>query len=284
MKYIFAVFFFLLISFPALAENIIYSSLSDTEPWTPHVKKLIIAALKAQEPEKDYNLLPTGYNMVQKRSLHSLRSNTDIDIFWTMTDKEREEGLYVLRIPLLKGILGKRILIIRKNDVGRFRKINSLEDAQQITYGQGHDWPDADILENAGMPVSRSSAYMELIYMLSRKRFDAFPSGICEVKAELELRPEIGGVTIDDHIAFSYNAPVFIFMNVENKELQQKLETGFEKIIADGTFDRIFYSNFKECIDDAKMDERVIFKLDNPGLSKKTIKAMKDYKDLLTLE
>ncbi len=270
---------FILLSFtslPVISLELTYSRVSDTEPWTPYIKELITEALNAYNPSDVLNLKPSKVNMAQLRALRSLRNDHVLDVFWTMTSENREQDLFVLRIPLLKGLLGNRLLVIRKSDTKKFRSIKFLEHAKRFTYGQGHDWPDADVLENAGLMVLRTSSYKSLMKMLDRGRFDAYPLGMNEIWAEVEKRPHLK-VMVDTNIVFSYNAPVFIFLNPSNTKLRIKLEKGFKKIIENGTFEKKFNSYYKDIITQANLNKRTIFKLKNPGMSKETREAMKRF-------
>jgi len=274
------IIFLMLLVFPSHAVELVYSRMSDTETFTPYIKELIAEALKTQ-PLKDIpKLMPSVDDMVQKRALTSLRAGTDLDIFWTMTSREREHGLYVLRIPLLKGMLGQRLLIIREGDFARFSAIKSFGGLKKLSYGQGHDWPDADILEAAGLTIFRSPAYSTIMNMLDAGRFDAYPIGMNEVKGELDKRPSLNLIG-EQSIVLSYLAPVFIFINLENMDLQASLKSGFDNIIRDGSFDKIFNSHYQGLVAKTKINQRKVFKLNNPGMSDTTREAMKNYSSML---
>lgn len=262
--------------------DLTYSRLSDTEPWTSYVKELVIEALSTQVPNQTITLTPSRQSMVQHRTLNLLRYEKLIDIFWTMTSQEREIDLYVLRIPLLKGMLGQRLLVIRKKDRERFIEITTFKHATQMTYGQGHDWPDADILEHAGFNVHRNPEYGKLMKMLDVGRFDAYPLSMIEIWEEVDKRPQLN-VMVDTHILLSYNAPVFIFLNPSRTGLQHILEKGFSRILENGTFDRIFNRHYQDIIQKAELKKRIVFKMDNPYMSPETKSAMKKYASLLLI-
>jgi len=116
--------------------------------------------------------------MQQGRAIHQLAQDKNVDIIWTVTSKTRERQLLPIRIPLLKGLLGHRVLIIRKKEKRIFSAVLNLEDLQQFTAGQGHDWPDVKILQANGINVSTASTYDGLFSMLQAARFDFFPRGI----------------------------------------------------------------------------------------------------------
>ena len=268
-----------------ISDTLVYSRTSDTEPWTPYIKELITEALKAQEPFQDYILKPSKEIMVQKRAMERLRAGNEINIFWTMTSQEREQNIFVLRIPLLRGCLGKRLIVIRKNDKWKFNSFKTLNDFKKISFGQGHDWPDADILENAGLKVIRSIAYIHenLMKMLDSGRFDALPLGMIEIWEEVAKRPQFA-LMVSPDIILSYNAPVFIFLNPSEKVLQEKLEKGFDKIIKNGVFGKIFNKHYQDIIQKADLQNKIIIKIENPYMSEESRNAMNNYSSILIIK
>ncbi|MCX4029761.1 hypothetical protein H0A36_18915 [Endozoicomonas sp. SM1973] len=61
--------------------------------------------------------------MTQSRAFLSL--GRQLDVVWSMTSIERETLFTPVRIPLLKGLLGHRIFIIRNGEEQRFEGIVS---------------------------------------------------------------------------------------------------------------------------------------------------------------
>ncbi|WDP91534.1 MAG: ABC transporter substrate-binding protein [Desulfobacter sp.] len=267
----------------AAGKTLHYNSLSEAEPWTPYIKEVIAQALKAGDPSTTYRLEPCKKKMVQARALETLRKGRELDIYWTMTSKTREQGLGVIRIPLLKGMLGQRLVVIRKADKEKFHAIATMADAKAFSYGQGHDWPDADILESAGFKVARSAQYKKLMQMLDKNRFDAFPLGMNEIWAEVEKRPQLN-VMVDTKIVLSYKAPVFLFLKHSDTELQNTLRRGLDLIIKNKTLDGLFNRYYKDPILRTDLSRRLIFKLDNPFMSSETKAALDMYSDMLLVK
>tara|TARA_B110000037_G_scaffold132737_1_gene150654 strand:+ start:3756 stop:4127 length:372 start_codon:yes stop_codon:yes gene_type:complete len=59
------------------------------------------------------------------------------DVFATVSGnpKLKDEKKIVIDIPLMKGLLGYRLLIIRKEDIDRFSNISSEQQIQNLTVG-----------------------------------------------------------------------------------------------------------------------------------------------------
>jgi hypothetical protein len=69
-----------------------------------------------------------------------------------------------------------------------------------------------------------------------------------------------------------YRMPFYLFTGKQNKKLAADLELGLNRAIADGSFDKIFYSDpmVKAVLEKANLEERLVFNLDNPTLPKET--------------
>lgn len=208
--------------------------------------------------------------MVQSRAIQQLqRSDSSIDLLWTMTSKERERQLLPVRIPLYKGLIGWRIALLGKDRSQLLAKVRTVEELRAFRAGQGHDWPDVDILRAAGQPVVTSSDYEPLFSMLNQQRFDYFPRGVIEIESEyLAHRDE--GISIDPYVLIHYPTAFYFFVAPDNKTLASLLETGLERAIADGSFDRLFRQFHAGGLRRLQLDKRVIIRLPNPLLPTET--------------
>ncbi len=194
-----------------------------------------------------------------------------VDIMWTATDKEKEDRMLPVRIPLYKGLFGYRIFIINKNNQAKFANIETLDDLKKITLGQGTSWADTKILEANGLHVVKTMKYPGLIYMVDGGRFDAFPRGVHEPWAEVVNYPKLD-LMVEPSLMLVYKMPFYLFVNKSNTVLAKDLEDGFNQAIADGSFNKIFFANpaVQKVIENANMKNRTIFELKNPDLPPKT--------------
>ena len=85
-----------------------------------------------------------------------------------------------VRVPTRRGLLGFRLLLIRRQRQSEFRNIRSLDELRRFSIGQGFAWSDAEILRSQGLRVETGS-YEGLFRMLAAGRFDCYPRGINEV-------------------------------------------------------------------------------------------------------
>lgn len=234
---------------------------------------------------QSYQVEQMSTQMNQKRKVEEALAGT-VDVFWSMTSKELEETVLPVRIPLFKGLLGNRLLIIRKTDEARFANVKTLADFKQLKAGQNRYWPDASILEANGLPVVTSYQYTNLYPMLEGGRFDYLALGAQEIGDELASHPD-PALKIDTHILLQYRSPAYFFVSPKRPELAAAILAGLENMISDGSFDEMFNRELKidKLYRDAQFDQRVIIRLDTPDLSPLTpIERQELWLDLFSMQ
>lgn len=223
------------------------------------------------------NVVATDNILTRMRSV-ALINNFGIDLFWATTSIERETLLRPVRVPLLKGLMGYKIFLINPADQPRFSRITTLTELQALRAGVGADWPDNKILRANGIETISSSNYEALFRMLAAKRFDFFPRGASEVWSEYRNHPEVT-LHIEEDLVLVYPAPVYFFVNIDNASLEQRLEKGLHKIMANGKFDEYFFKHpiIIDAIKRVRIHERRKIYLTNPLLPRTVPLHHRDY-------
>ena len=199
-----------------------------------------------------------------------------MDIVWTMTSEARERELLPIRVPLMKGLIGLRLLLIHQDDQGRFEQIGESRQLKALKAGQGHDWPDTKILGHNGYVVTASASYDGLFKMLGKRRIDYFPRSVLEIWREVEHHDD-KGLAVESSVALQYPAAEYFFVNKENAVLARRLEEGLQRAIADGSFDRLFFEYFGDLLERSRLEDRVRFELENPLLPAETPVGQRDF-------
>lgn len=250
---------------PAEPATVVYPRhLPQQDRQVDYFISLLHAAL--QRGGTRYTLVQTQSEMVQSRALLEMASNEPgIDVFWTMTDPQREKSLLPIRVPLDRGLIGWRLCLTRAADRDRLRDIADLKDLSRLTAGQMHDWPDTAVLRANGLPVQVSTHYQGLFQMLSAGRFDYFPRSIFEIDAELESFAE-QQLAIDPYLLLHYPAALYMFVRPGRPRLAADLARGMDALVADGTFERLSRQLFGDLLKRHRIDQRRVLRLRNPLL------------------
>ncbi len=245
-----------------------------SEKDTRHIYRIRLLDLALQKTSGEYGKLKIEYSseqMSQSRAIVMIKNNSGIDLIALPTSKQREEKLLPVRIPVLKGLLGYRIFIIRSEDRNKFSRIRNFDELKQFSAGSGHDWLDSDILAHNGVNVSKSSNYEGLFMMLRPGRFDYFPRGVNEAFDEIESRKaNFKDIEVERSLALHYPFPVYFFVRKDNTALAARIEKGLRIAISDGSFRRLFNRYNGEYIRKAAINKRKIFRLNNPLLTDET--------------
>jgi hypothetical protein len=236
------------------------------------VRLLRLALAYAGQP---HAILPTTYKMGQTRALVELQNGRAIDVLWTMSSRQRETELLPVRMPLDMGLIGWRLLLIRRSDAARFEAIRSAAELQQLSALQGHDWPDTDILRANGYRVDTGSDYAGMFKMLSSSRADYFPRSVFEVWNELDAF-HWDDLMVAPGLALHYPSAFYFFVRKSNPALAQTIQHGLERMMADGSYARVFNDYFGEVLRRSALPLRRIFELDNPLLPAATPLARRE--------
>ena len=208
--------------------------------------------------------------MEEQRQFVSLKNNV-LDVMWTMTSIEREQEALPIRIPLLKGLIGYRVLVIRKNQQQEFAAIKHLEQLKKLTAVQGFGWADVEILQKNGFKVDVSSWHTSIFKSLAAGYYDYFPRSVLEAWSELE-QYQLGGLVVDEHHLIVYPTAIYFFVNKNNSQLAERLEYGLKQAIADGSFEQHFkqYPQHMDALLKIESQQRQHYLISNPTLPEAT--------------
>lgn len=195
-----------------------------------------------------------------------------VSLINVVVDEEREKSMIPVKIPTDGGLIGLRVCIIRKDERDRFHDIRSHLDIREkgITFGQGLHWPDTQILQENDFPVVTSVRYEGLFDMLREKRFNCFLRGANEAMEDLKNYGN-DELMIEPDLLFAYPSASFFFVSQGDSELAARLELGLRRAILDGSYEAYFRHHYQPAIDELKLDQRRIIRLNNPLLSDQTL-------------
>lgn len=274
MRCIYIVFFILSVAVSTTSratDTILY-------PWYDENKfkedgyylALLELALESSKDEfGDYQLKKAVQPMFQNRALVEIKYNRNLSVTWTMTSKQREQELSPIRVPLLRGLGGYRIFLIKEGQQKRFSKISNATQLKKLFAGQGHDWPDSHILRDNKYRLITGPGHATLFNMLQHGRFDYMPRALHEPWNEVEM---FEGLEVEKSLALHYPSPYYFFVSNDNPRLKQRIEVGLRKAEENGSFKRLFETHpvTKSMLADAKLGERQVFKLKNSFMSVET--------------
>ncbi|MBF7073006.1 hypothetical protein ISG33_06295 [Glaciecola sp. MH2013] len=244
------------ISYPAKQSEI------DTRNDYP--LELLQAILKATEADFGQCALKAVGPFNQKRTKQALL-NRQVDIAWLPATASNNDRFLAIKVPLRKGLLGWRLLMVNTADVARFESVESLQDLQKFRTAFGADWQDLAVMKSNFDAMVLGSDYEQLFKMLHHGRFDFFSRGLHEVADEIEYHKADGyDFSALGHLMLRYKAVDLFYLAPNNKELFARIRKGMNAIIVNGQFNELFYSYYAHYIEQANMKDKAIFELENP--------------------
>lgn len=228
-----------------------------------------LLALCATKIANGFTPKPSEFHTQQGRSIRLLARQEGIDVLWTVTNEERERLLLPVRIPIDRGLIGWRLLLINKHNTELFTAISKKETLAQMRAGQGHDWPDTAVLRANHFNVVTSTTYEGLFHMLARGHIHYFPRSLSEIWPESALRAD-RGISVQPTLIIHYPAALYYFVNRSNTKLANTLTSCLEIATEDGSLRNLFYDYYRESIDKSDLLNRTVIELTNPLFPKDT--------------
>ncbi len=189
------------------------------------------------------------------------------DLFVTIAgnQKFKEDDMIVIPLLLTKNLLGYRVPIIREEDAGLFSQIRKAEDLRKLKHGIPMTWSDAGIFRHNGYNVVEDGSFDDIFERLQSGLFDYCSFGANEVLGVFENRASRHeGLIIDKNLLLFYPFPLVFYVNPQLPRLAERIEYGFQKIIASGQLDSIFNHHYGIIVEQLNLDKRVLITLDNP--------------------
>lgn len=232
--------------------------------------RVLRAALEATAAQwGPYEVRPAPYMNETRQVAELQKPDGLLNTMVLDTTQELEEKLTPVRLPIDKGLLGYRVFLIRKDEQARLHSVQTLEQLRQFSIGQGADWSDTRILQQAGFKVVTGTSYEGLFGMLNHGRFDAFGRGAVEVQGEMTtFGRKYPNMAIEKNLLLYYPLPVYFWFGTDPAALERarRVEQGMRLIQANGTFDLLFKAEFNGLVQSLNLKGRRLFKIDNPLL------------------
>ncbi|WP_269519245.1 transporter substrate-binding domain-containing protein [Alteromonas sp. BMJM2] len=225
---------------------------------------------RALEVTSDFGELTVSLHpqpMSQSRQLRSVLEGS-VDIMWSVTSKSRESKLTPIRLPLLRGYSGHRIIVVNKKEKAQFEGITSLKVLKEKKFVQGSDWPDLKILKANGFGVMSEdwSTWFSSMYLLvERNVVDGFPRNIIEIHNDIQYF-DSSTLAIDENHLITYPNYEYFFVRSDKQQLANRIRLGLIRLIQSGELEEIFHSIdthllANELLNDTK---RQVHQLENP--------------------
>ena len=217
----------------------------------------------------DYVLAPSDIADERPNAASLLHGEGRISVSVFTPRIEYAGKLIPVRIPIDRGVLGYRLLLIHAGDQAEFEAVRGLDDLKQVRFGALASWVDVAVMRQAGLTVVTGDSFDGLFKMLSARRFDVLSRGAGEIEHELETRGKtLPDIVLERTLVLHYPLPVYFWFrdDREGRRMAERVRTGLRAMLADGSFDALFHQEFDPLLAPLDLGHRRIIELDNPLL------------------
>ncbi len=186
------------------------------------------------------------------------------DIQWLSTTTHREATMIPIKIPVYRGILGLRLILITKKNHNRFSQLKTLKELQAYTGGHGTHWMDLPVYKENNLKVITYINYDSLFKQLEHNFFDYFHRGLNEIWKERARYKNT--LSIADNIMLFYPQPVYFFVSKKQPELAKLIGRGLKVALRDGSFKKLFLEFHQNVIQQGGLPNRTLITLRNPDI------------------
>ncbi len=264
MRFVFAILLFLCIfaSFKVEGKHLELSIpvLSDAPQQHLFFHELLRTALENDGHSVTFNEV----TLAQFKAIQQLKSG-GIAIFWMLDTKQRNDEFICLETGLTNGLIGKRVLLIRRSEQELFKQIKNIKDLQQLDYiaGLGLNWFDVQIWEANNLPYETLSGNWEILFemFVNNYAFDYLPRGINEITDDADKHPKL---MIEQNLVFIYDLDMKFYLSREHPEFQEIIHKALIKANKDGVITSLVNKYWSKNIEKLNYDKRIKIKLDVP--------------------
>ncbi len=243
------------------------SSIDNRFQYPEHILSMALEA--SVDKYGPFEIVRTTLRGTRDRMLAELQKGTMINVHNAPTTLTWEEKAIPVMFPIMKGLLNYRIFLIHKDNIDKFKQVDTLDDLKALTAGVGAQWSTTKALRKlGGFAIETGDSYEGLFGMLTSKRFDYLIRGMNEVFREYDERKEkFPQLMIEPYMLMELPLPWFFFVSPKHQRIAERIEYGLHKMKADGSFDREFDKYHGDNIKKANLPDRKLFRVKNLLLS-----------------
>ncbi|MFQ3207294.1 MAG: hypothetical protein ACI9IT_001449 [Glaciecola sp.] len=173
----------------------------------------------------------------------------------------------MIEIPVCRGVLGHRLLVIPQRHAAHFANLDSIQKLQQMNIGIPATWADADLFRYNGFNVLERGCLDDLFIRLLDKEFDYVALGANEIESIFEeFRGAETGLLMEKSLLIYYPLPLVFYVHPDRTDLISIIETGLTTAMSNGKHKSLFDIHHPNLVDRLALKTRSSFRLTNPYL------------------
>ncbi|WP_016956474.1 transporter substrate-binding domain-containing protein [Catenovulum agarivorans] len=266
-----SLFLTLLFSVNTYAEITLTSAQGTSNERKTYAHQLLQAALNTTAVDNHIDSVkqvPVSYGY-DARTYLVTKGQADVTYF--PAEKQVEKQLIPIRIPIYKGLMGYRFLLINSKTQAKYDAIMDVSQLKGLIKGTGTRWRMTEVYESHNFLNVKAEKNHSLFKMLNAGRIDYTTRGVIEAAETLNsIERHFPNLKIENSILLYTELPIYFFVGTHNPKLAKRIEAGLLQMIESGQFDKIFYAFYKTIPTSLTLKNRKVFHVENPFLSTET--------------
>ena len=185
-----------------------------------------------------------------------------LDVQFLSTARHRETELIPIKFPLYRGILGLRLVLVKKSNSQILDAVTNVAHLRKYTGGHGKFWGDLPVYAANDLKVETNVIYESLFAQLINGRFDYFHRGISEIWDEQKRYEK--DLVVADKVMLFYKHPVYYFVTKKKEGLARHITKGLDMALQDGSYEKEFRKEMDRYLTKGKVNGRNLVILKNP--------------------
>ena len=146
------------------------------------------------------------------------------------------QRLRAIPIPISGGLLGLRVGWTHSESLARLSAVQNLADLRRVTLLQGQGWSELALFDHSGLRTYAAPPQY-LFRLVAEQRVELFPQGIGDLQVQQPTAAKWSDtIEIEPHLLIAYPFAGFFYVNPGNDALAEAIALGFERAIADGSY------------------------------------------------
>jgi len=190
-------------------------------------------------------------------------------IYWLLQSQERDEKYIPIKIGLTEGLIGKRILLIKRGNQHIFDKVKTLEDFRDLNLVApiAKKWFDIKVWEENDLTYSEHKGSWKTIFktLSHRTGYDYFSRGLNEIGVEVKEYPLL---EIEKRLVLIYDRDFIFYLSKEGPNSGAKykdiIEHALTKAKESGLIKRLVKKYWASDFEELDYDNRIKLYLKTP--------------------
>ncbi|MFT6986301.1 MAG: hypothetical protein ACJAT7_002133 [Psychromonas sp.] len=192
-----------------------------------------------------------------------------ISIYWSLETNEANKQYIPIEIGLTGGLIGKRVLFIKKGDQHLYDGVKNLDDFRSLNLvaGMGHEWFDVNIWKENNLKYKESSGNWESIFKMIPygRDYNYISRGVNEIIAEKKQYPKL---EIENRLVLIFDCDLRFYLSKTGvnagAKYQDVIELAIKNAKESGLIDRLVKKYWANNFKALNYDKRIKIHLQMP--------------------